>query len=103
VSARRRRGASPTQLSPSERYSIREVLRFGPWKLVSLDGEHTPGGPRRFDDDELERHWHGWAKQAPRSTNYPEWDETCWAVRRFELGEEAEAAFVACRRLDDAG
>ena len=79
------------QVTPMERFRINDALRFGPWRIT--DGHGNPGGPRRFDDDELEKHWRGWAK-----AEHPDWDEGRWAVRRFELGESAEVAFVECRR-----
>jgi hypothetical protein len=80
-----------------ERFRIRSALSFGPWKLT--DGDGNPGGARLFDDDELERHWNAWAKHESHSGNPgpPDWDETRWAYRRFELGEDPVAAFVACR------
>lgn len=83
-------------MTATERFHIKDALSFGPWRQLT-DGAGRAGGRRLFSDEELEAHWLGWAKDEPRSPNFPEWDESSWAVRRFELGEDAEAAFVKCR------
>jgi hypothetical protein len=78
------------------RFELKWRLVFGPWELTTEEG--YPAGEPLVDEDELRRAW-GWAKHEPASHNYPAWDESCWAVRRFELGEEPVRAFVECRRL----
>jgi len=80
------------------RFQIRMALMFGPWRLSNELGE--PGGPRLFEDDVLEEHWFAWVRDEPPSPQRTVWDASDWAYRRFELGEEPVAAFIACRQLD---
>ena len=90
------------QLTPHQRFLLRDALSFGPWRLTSMDGKFTPGG-RRFEDDELEQHWHAWARDEPRNDPHRrEWGPEDWAYRVFERGEDPVAAFVECRRLQHA-
>lgn len=86
------------RLPPMERFWIGNALSFGPWRLTGPDNE--PVGERRYSDAELERHWYGWAKFAAPSDRR-DWSARDWGWRRFELGEDAVAAFIECRRLQD--
>jgi hypothetical protein len=76
-------------LSEVERFQVGFALLAGPWRGTGRGGRGC--GPRRFTDEELERHWRTWARFDR------EWDESTWGYWRFEEGLDEQEAFAIAR------